>query len=174
MYIIHKNRLNEYEVDDIWKLLILCDKEFVPSLSSRNSTTQRDLNNSINHNEYPTEYLKNLLNQEFVLSKKDGKVVGFLSYIPNRSMEIEGEMLDVMYISTIIVNPDYRNTGLTKGMYNLILNESSRVVTRTWSTNYTHLHILEGLGFKVIERVENGRGIGVDTLVFLKEVEGYE
>lgn len=36
-------KASQKEWDDIWEMLCLCDREFVPSLSSRNSTAQTNL-----------------------------------------------------------------------------------------------------------------------------------
>ncbi len=52
---------NENFKKDILELLTLCDKEFVPPLSARSSTTQSNLAPSEEAG-IPTEYFLNILN----------------------------------------------------------------------------------------------------------------
>lgn len=48
-------------MDNILDILIECDKEFVPSLSSRNSTKQVDFNLIYNTDNKPIEYFKKII-----------------------------------------------------------------------------------------------------------------
>ena len=56
-------------------------------------------------------------------------------------------------------------------MYNILLNErkEKNIATRTWSANYAHIHILDILGFKLVQRILNNRGPNIDTVYYLKK-----
>ena len=56
-------------------------------------------------------------------------------------------------------------------MYDVILNErkEKNIATRTWSTNYAHMHILNNLGFKLVQRDINDRGPNIDSVYYLKK-----
>ena len=120
MEIIYKEKLNAIEKNDIWNLLILCDREFIPSLSGREGVTQSSFNSQNRNDEVlPHKYFEAMLKEEvFIMIKENRSVVGFLSYIPNREMELEeGHTLVVDYVSTVIVHPSCRNSRLTRKMY---------------------------------------------------------
>jgi len=162
--------LTKKQKNDIWALLKMCDSEFVPPLSKREGTTQKNLLNEIKDSE-PTEYFDALIKQSFILYTKCFKVIGFLSFIPDHKLKA-GEALDINcdYISTIIVNPKYRNKGITTAMYQKLFRERSaeKYATRTWSQNHAHISILEKLGFKLILTLKDDRGEGVDTVYYAK------
>jgi hypothetical protein len=58
-------------------------------------------------------------------------------------------------------------------MYDVILNErkGKNIATRTWSTNFSHMHILDKLGFKLVQRDLDDRGVNIDTVYYLKTPE---
>lgn len=45
------------------------------------------------------------------------------------------------------------------------------IATRTWSTNKTHIKILEGLGYIKIIELKDDRGSGIHTVYYSKKVE---
>lgn len=155
---------------DIWELVKASDTEFVPPLSARESTTEHLLTGSFIP-VLPKKYFEALKKQSFVLCLEDDRTVGFLSYIRDHDMAEYGHDLICDYVSTIIVAPEYRNRGCTKGLYRKLFEArpGKMYATRTWSTNDTHIHILEELGFSLLDRIENDRGFQIDTLYFIKE-----
>lgn len=163
--------LQENQKEDIWQLLKLADKEFVPALSARKDTTQQNLVDGEASQEGPTSYYTQMLSQSFVLYVEDGKVLGFLSFIPDRELEVGDHLITCDYISTIVVSQEYRNRGITRRMYETLFKERSKktYVTRTWSGNDAHLHLLEDMGFQLIWNIENDRGPGIDTVYYKKE-----
>lgn len=156
----------------VWDLLKEADQEFIPPLSSRTSTDQKDLlPGKLKKSEGPVQYFEVLKDQQFILALKDDEVVGFLSYMSDYKLEVLNscDTLPVYYISTIIVRPDWRNKGLTKKMYKELLQNSRGIVaTRTWSTNHAHIHILKELGFTLFSKIADDRGKGIDTVYYLK------
>ena len=152
-------------------MLCKADTEFIPSLSSRKLTTQDLSDDEHEKNVEPFEYYCQMIKQSFVLTVKNDQVVGFLSFIPSYILKIELEEFRCDYISTIIVKPEYRGNGITERMYMTLFNHRAHSVyaTRTWSTNISHLHILEKLGFREIHRIPNERGENIDTIYFAKK-----
>jgi aspartate/glutamate racemase len=159
---------------------ILCeiDYEFIPPLSYRDSTTFSFGAKTTDHNK-PEEYLQKLLKQEIIICKKksNNRVVGFMSYIPDYSMNVKNrKSIKCYYITTIGITKGWRGHGLTNQFYRMIEDivklqtESNFVATRTWSTNRTHIKILSDMGYKNVLTIENHRGHGIHTVHFAKEV----
>jgi ribosomal protein S18 acetylase RimI-like enzyme len=173
--IISVEQLNDAQKEEVWKLLVLTDEEFVPTLSSRNSTVQTILktNEQIDLKS-PIAYFEALADQYFILALDNQRVIGFLSYIPNHNVQLTAnENLISNYVSTIIVNPTYRSQGITVALYDFLMKQTNKTIaTRTWSTNYAHLKILEKLGFKNVLTIENDRGNGIDTVYFARQYIG--
>ena len=162
------DQLTDEQKSDVLDLLKAADKEFVPPLSSRSSTTQKDLN-------YESDtgcmlYYEQMIQQSFILVMEDEKVVGFLSYRKDHNLELDDEKICCDYVSTIIVSPLFRNRGLTQKMYEALFayRKGKAVATRTWSQNASHIHVLGKLGFELVKRIVNDRGEGIDTVYYLK------
>lgn len=153
--------LKEYQ-QQIRNLLILCDNEFVPPLSSRISSTQQQLKNAMPQNHFVDNYFACLCDQMNCILVEDNKVIGFVSYIENTVTELE------VYISTIIVNPDYRRKRYAQELYRHILTcyPDTKIRVRTWSTNVGHINLLNHLGFTEYRRIKDDRGEGIDTIYF--------
>ena len=174
MRIFAAKELSESNQHDIWELLKAADKEFIPPLSARNSTRQNRLKPAADEvQSEPWSYYEQLMEQCFILAEEENKVVGFFSYIPEYAVRypVKGETVTADYISTIIVNPQFRNRRLTRSMYELFLAMpgAELVATRTWSQNHAHIHILESLGFTLAERIPDDRGEGIDTVYYQRK-----
>lgn len=158
----------------ITRLLERADEEFVPPLSARTGTDQRDgLEDGTG--EDLTPYLDSALDHTYVLALVQGEVVGFLSVHDGYEIpELEG-YLPSNYVSTVVVHPDHRRNGYARELWKRALSglpEAYRqpyVTTRTWSTNDSHIALLEELGFETVTRVPDDRGPGVDTVYFGRE-----
>ena len=164
MITCRENSLNEKEKTDIWDILCATDQEFIPPLSSRESTTQSNLL-AVKSTSTPKTYFEELLKQSFLLAEEE-EVQGFLSYRTNHIIK-ELSDLSCTYISTVIVSPKYRGQGITAELYNkLIALTDNCLVTRTWSSNHAHLHILKKLGFVEVLCLKDDRGPGIDTVYY--------
>lgn len=94
-----------------------------------------------------------------------------MSFLKNHNLPIQQGSIFCDYITTIIIDSKVRNKGYTQKMYHEILSKrkGKNISTRTWSTNYAHIHILNSLGFKLIQRDINDRCENIDTLYYLKK-----
>jgi len=172
MFLYQKKLQKEYQ-DDVWEILCASDKEFVPPLSERNSTTQQSFSGGEVNKREPVAYYQQMLQQEFILAVEDEKAVGFLSFIPDHFLQVEDKVFKCDYITTIIVSHGFRGLGIAGKMYNaLFINRKGRnFATRTWSTNYSHIHLLKKIGFELVALLPNERGDGIDTVYYFKERE---
>ncbi len=151
------------------ELLILGDKEFIPPLSSRGSTTQQGLAEAEDMGGIDS-YFEEMKNQCFVLALEGDVLAGFMSFkINHTGAHIpEGENL---YASTSVVHPDYRGRGLMTSFYTEMIRAfpEKAIYTRTWHENFGHLKVLSRLGFELLERIENDRGDGIHTVYYGRE-----
>ena len=158
--------------EDIWNLLVMCDHEFVPPLSSRGSTTQADLDVTEMENAIPKEYFKNILSQNNLVAIEDGHVVAFMSFKKNYVCEnIASEYAPNLYVTTIIVHPEFRHQGIAGKFYRSLMRTFKKhyIFTRTWSSNKGHLRILTQLGFHGHCYLADDRGPGIDTVYYRYE-----
>ena len=168
------DKLSEKQEKEVWEIMKNSDKDFIPPLSARVDTTHKfsGINQGRNeiNNEGPIKYFEEIKKESFVLVLNNGKIEGFMSFIKEYSLETDGGNEICDYITTIIIDSNSRNKGYTKKMYYVILNErkEKKLATRTWSTNYSHLHILDTLGFKLVQRDINDRGENIDTVYYLR------
>ena len=157
--------------DEIYNMLVAGDEEFVPPLSSRNSSVQSGFSNSVKTEDGIKKYFEELKSQRFMIAEEDGVFLAFVSYRENYFNDViaEAELPDI-YLSTLIVKPEGRGKGLTKKMYASLFDyyKDRNIFTRTWSTNMAHIKILAGFDFETIHTIENDRGNGIDTVYFAK------
>lgn len=160
---------NEGHLEDLMDLLILCDREFVPHLSARESTTQSDLSPTANETVKPVSYFENIRRQPAFLAMEGGHVIGFMSFKRDYVCE---EILPTtcpnIYITTVIVHPGHRHRGITNALYGRLFRRFGwlNVFTRTWSTNTSHIRILSSLKFYEHCRKSDDRGEGIDTVYY--------
>lgn len=160
--------------DAIWNLLELADEEFVPPLSARTGTRQR---NGLDDGsgEDLTTYFEACLDHEFIVAKKDDVVIGFLSFHDGYEIEELNGYVPSNYVSTVIVHPDHRRKGYARRLYEHLFDalpsayRQPYVTTRTWGTNDSHIALLEDFGFDCLERIYDDRGPGIDTVYFGRE-----
>ncbi len=156
---------------DAYKMLEAADKEFVPPLSFRSSSTQQNLLKSIENSDGIKQYFEQLKSQRFAAVFEDGELIGFVSYKEDYSCpEIPSGELPNIYLSTLVVSPKARGKGVTTALYEKLFShyEDVNIFTRTWSTNFAHIKILGKYGFEVIKVLKNDRGNGIDTIYFKK------
>lgn len=161
------------QMKKIWQeqMFALCrssDREFVPPLSQRSSTTQKSLaggdENGIE------SYCTEVLRQPVLACIEDNKLLGFVSFKENYIPEhCPNATLPNIYVSTLILSPESRGRGLTKKIYTHLFFAcfpERSIYTRTWSSNIAHIKILDFFGFSEILRIANHRGEGIDTVYF--------
>ena len=170
---------NSSELEAVWNILCECDLEFLPPLSTRGSTFQSRLQLGDILENLPHSYYEEIIKQPIILavSEESGKAEGFMTFKHNYHCEELKNFSPSNYITTICVGKNARNKGITRKLYQFLQSSQlpaqyrmPNLATRTWSTNASHLHILETLEFEVSEILVNHRGNGIDTIYFGKKV----
>ena len=173
-YILLNDRQKEKYSNDLLTLIQLCDNDFVPPLSQRNSTVQKTLkphDNAKSENGV-LKYYNEMMHQHILAVLEGSVLVGFGSFRENVVSDVIPEdYTPNIYISTIIMHPNTRGKGIATGLYTHLLESfgnSRNMITRTWSTNTAHIRILEKFGFAELHCIPNDRGNEIDTVYFLK------
>ena len=153
----------------IRQLLVLADKEFIPPLSDRSSTTQASLSYSGAAGSIDAYYTA-MQAQPVIIAREDGKTAGFMAFRFDHTCQ-QISIIPNLYASTCVVHPEHRGKGLMRKFYEELFTRFPQrsVFTRTWSTNAAHLHVLEKLGFCECARLKDHRGEGLDTVYFCRE-----
>lgn len=157
--------------DEILEMLYAGDKDFVPPLSARSSTTQSDLTSSSSNEDGVRLYFNEMKKQRFLVATEGETLLAFVSFKENyTNSAIDENLLPNIYISTLIVKPEARGKHLTQTMYDMLFKAFAdrNILTRTWSTNAAHIRILSKFDFKTLSILENDRGQGIDTIYFIK------
>ena len=153
---------------DVIEMLEASDKEFIPPLSSRASTSQTDLSGGSCSKNGCLSYYSDMIEGEILGAFLEGELVGFVAYRRNVVRPyIDEDTFPNVYVSTLIVRKTARGMGLTKKMYSYLFTEicpECNVFTRTWSQNAAHLKILSDFGFNIHKRIPDDRGKGIDTV----------
>lgn len=154
--------------NEILEMVKAGEKDFVPPLSARSSTTQTNLVGGESSLDGVISYFNEMIRQKFICAIQDGKVLGFVSFKENYITDAFDKTPNI-YLSTLILKPEARGKNLTFNMYNHLFNvvyPNSSIYTRTWSTNAPHLKILSKFNFEEILRKKNDRGEGIDTVYY--------
>lgn len=154
---------------DILEMLRFSDREFVPPLSARSSTTQADLSGESASEDGVVPYFREMLKQQILGAFEDGVLLAFVSFRENYTYDSISAVCPNIYLSTLVMRPEARGKYLTVHMYEHLffrLYPAQNVYTRTWSTNIPHITILGKFGFRVLCRLADDRGPGVDTVYF--------
>lgn len=186
MELVFQPELKGRYEDQVWEVLCEIDDEFVPPLSSRESSAQNDLDirgdesggagESDGGSRNPVSYFGEMKGQNFVLALNDSRVAGFLTFRHRYECKFLREIGPSNYVTTIGVKRKLRGQGIASRMYDYLVNQLPSgyrldyISTRTWSTNHAHISILEKKGFEVVERLPNHRGEGIDTIYFAKKL----
>jgi bisphosphoglycerate-dependent phosphoglycerate mutase family 1 len=170
--IISVEKLNEEQEKLVYQICVKADTDFVPPLSARTNSIQkfRDIPN-VPNSDGPKIFFEEIKKEQFVFIINNGRIEGFMSFIKDYEMHAGDEIIICDYITTIIIDSRNRNKGYTKKMYDAILNERKdrTIGTRTWSTNHSHLHILDKLGFKLVHTDKDDRGVNIDSVYYVKK-----
>lgn len=167
MKIKYYSRVRDSAVlQQIKDLLTLCDREFVPPLSSRASTTQAELTSVQQIPSGVESYFKEIAAQSALVAFEGKTVIGFMSMKHDYVCEhIKKALQPNVYVTTIIVHPQYRHKSVAGKMYDVLRKRFPKnyLFTRTWSTNLSHIRILLSRRFHEHCVLENDRGENIDT-----------
>lgn len=154
-----------------------CDNDFMPPLSQRRSTHQSDLSTSDvpdddNDTDGVLAYFAEMSHQPtFVAYDDDGNVTGFLTYIPGYECDALDGVSD--YITTICVPKRLRRQGIVSYLYQICEllhdNQDIPLSLRTWSTNTAQRALLERRGYDIVKIIKDNRGIGIDTIYYMRQ-----
>ena len=150
-------------------LLTLADREFIPPLSSRGSTTQGNLGSTQTNPDGVRAYFETMKTQPMVLALDGERLAGFMAFRYDHTCDQIGpETLPNMYASTSVVHPDYRGQKLMQRFYETMIaaHPQRGVYTRTWVGNLSHLRVLDKLSFRQLCCLKDHRGPGVDTVYY--------
>ena len=156
--------------EDIQNLLVLADKEFIPPLSARGSSTQQNLTDTATVSDGAKAYFSAMSGQPVVVAVENGRCYGFMAFKKDYTCQYYDKTPN-LYASTCVVHPDARGKGLMKGFYQTMIDlfPACNIYTRTWHTNISHLKVLERLGFSLLVRLPDHRGPGLDTVYYCRE-----
>ena len=171
---MHFKILDSYEKEsqknDIVKILTDSDRDFVPPLSSRNSTLDKSFLSESSSGDGINSYYDAMKDQEIIAAIEGDAIVGIVSYrLDFLSDEITEADIPNIYVSTLVLDKGVRGKGITKRMYSYLFGElyaDRNIFTRTWSTNFAHIKILGDFGFSEIIRKIDDRGKGIDTVYY--------
>ena len=153
--------------NELKEMLRKHDKEFVPPLSSRDSavhTNFDELSYSCNIGMYCNEMIKHNV---YVVVDED-KIVALIAFRYNYTNKYIRKTPNI-YVSTVIVDNRYRGKGIADKLYEELMTKGLPIYVRTWSTNKSHIRVLDKLQFDLIKTIENDRGEGIDTLYYKYE-----
>lgn len=170
-YKLLKKDEQEKYYDQIFEIMIAEDKNFIPPLSARSSTTQKDLSSQEGSLEGLKSYFEEMKTQRFMVCVDGDVLVSFVSFKENFTNDkIHDEDKPNIYLSTLIMRPQYRGQKVTQTLYENLFSiyADSSIFTRTWSTNIPHIKILSKFNFEIIATLKNDRGEGIDTVYFAK------
>lgn len=157
-------------------LLSEVDKEFVPSLSCRPDTLSTHRPASGRAISGSTSYFDAMRQESWLIALDSGSVVGLLSFISGHRDLSLVHWSPTAYVTTVAVARPYRQAGLASTLYrklNLVAVSEGLpyIVTRTWSTNESHIRVLLATGFFEVLRLQDDRAMGIDTLYFGRLVD---
>ena len=186
--IIYMDPIKSYKVkiyDNILSLLNECNNEFVPPLSSRYSTQQKEFNNIEVTNQKPNIYFDMIIKQHNIVAINNDKVVGIMSFINNYDKKeyfgADFKNKNNNYISTVCVKKEFRHKKIATRLYDFIENQLPQeikgecVSTRTWSSNKLHINLLNKRGYENTYTIKDDRTLmdntKVDTMYFCKAIK---
>lgn len=168
-------------------LLKANDDTFFPPLTYRKgSTGSGSVMNLKNLEEGAIEaYRETMLAQKNIFVLKENIVIAFMSFrhdydAPHYFPQVIEQGDSVNYITTLIVNSDYRKNHIAYSLYAYIENllpemvHGRCVATRTWGKNEPHIKLLAKRNYKLTCRLPEERNFKDstdDTVYFAKRVE---
>ncbi len=173
--LVRPGTLGDEQRNAVWSLLVAVDSEFVPPLSSRDSTTTKRLRPSDPAAGGPRAYFERLVTQASLLATRDGSLLGMMSFIVRHREPLLAEWSPASYVSTVAIARRFRRDGVARALYESVLHipadlSSPFVATRTWSGNLSHMALLADLEFLEVARVTDDRGVGVDSVFYARAV----
>jgi len=183
--------VNDPVAKAIKNLIIKCDKDFIPPLSSRGIVGGRDIENGdvkdvgVQDDE---RYFRIVLKQKNIVAYCEDNIVAFMSFRHNEPHDPFTGVVEagdvVNYVTTICVEEKYRGYGIASRFYDFVENKNNDlpkevygdcVATRTWHTNVPHIELLKKRGYSLTHILVNDRdgnepGEKLDTVYYCKRL----
>ncbi len=159
--------------EQVLALVIEADDAFWPPLRARTPEQGLSVGAGAVLDESPDAYWASIQNHALITAEEAGNVLGMMSVAQNKPLEAL-KLTATAYLSTLIVAESARGRGLARQLYARLFelarswSQTPCVATRTWSTNAAHLPLIAQLGFEERLRLKDDRGVGIDTVYFLK------
>lgn len=168
---------DKYWKNQIKNFIDIYDSDFIPPLSSRQTSLDNSFHNTDIDKNDKNNYFESIIKQSFILCVEDEKLIGFMSFKMDYLPECIGDKKEkplYVYVTTIIIDKNSRGKGIARNLYielcTHFYNKKIIISTRTWSHNYGHLSVLNKMGFKRVLTINNDRGEGVNTVYFIKNL----
>ena len=142
-------------------LLLECDDDFTPKLSTRHDCHHLDFNDDTGS---LYEFMYSLMREHVAVAFVDGKVAAVAVYDDNA---------DSTYLALILTGRDYRGLKLASRLYDYVERNAVNGIVRLRisSGNTTQLAILDKRGYKQLHTIENDRADGLHTIYFEKNMK---
>lgn len=164
------NELGKYE-ESVLALLMMCDDDFYPSLSSRriNRTGSQDQKTNLQL------YIRDKHDFGYILCLDEERVIGFVNWEYEYQADGFHRYPKNAYFDTVLVHPAKRATAIPLFLYrqaeNRLRDERIRYIgTSTWSTHAMQIRFFERLGMKRFNQGNDDRGNGISSVHYIKEV----
>lgn len=161
--------------EEMLEMMRQADNDFVPPLSARTSTLQKDLASYESVSNGIELYFEEMSKQIILGAFEDDFLLAFLSYRKDYTNDvIKEDKLPNIYFSTLVAKPEAKGKRIGYQLFGHAyhtLYPECHAFTRTWSTNGAQIHMLPQMGFREIKRIVNDRGEGIDTVYYEKTRE---
>ena len=159
--------------DQVFALVCEADDAFWPPLRARTPEQGLSVGAGEVLDDKPDAYWASIQSHVLIIAQEEGRVLGMMSVARDKYLDAL-DLTATAYLSTLIVAESARGRGLARQLYAHLFelayswSETALVATRTWSTNAAHLPLISKLGFEERLRLKDDRGVGIDTVYFLK------
>lgn len=152
--ILDEKNICDNVINQIIDLTAEAEHEFIPHLTKRMTLD---------------DYIMEMLSGKIYVCLNNGKLAGYAAVI-NKEVHKDIPAFNFLYFHTVIIDPKYRNMGISKKLLKLILKDPTHkgksCFSRTWSTNQGSIKMHTDCDFRLVRTLKNARGRGVHTLVF--------
>lgn len=136
--------------------------EFIPPLNERMKVSQENWSEKGSL----LKYLEDLNNYKLIVAYDKDIPVGFVAFeLDSKNRGLENIKNNVTVVSMAVLS-NYRRSGIARNFMNMIEEENSNVIVRTWNTNRGYINLLERLNYKHIASIKNDRKQNVDTVYY--------
>jgi len=146
------------DFEKIRRFMELVDHEFFPPLSARPGGIPGRISSCFAGTD-----------SNYLIAEIDGTMVGALGYLENWNGTGKA------YTSFLAVNPDHRGQDIARKLEAVLAQKLqsagiSSINVTTWSTNPGAYEMYRKLGYSCIQTLKDHRDVGVDTIIFQKNI----